>query len=183
MSEPRHTSATEGAPAKVARDLVTEGAEDEASDRRQHREQYEPATSLSFAELVELWHYQQGVAMHKERLYVPSSLAILVGTILGWKDVNATVVLLGAIASVGLYVQLILIIEDFARRQDRFFTEMRKRRHDILQVMFGRSSVATGPEAVFRGPPTVQRKLRLPFLVTLSGVWLTLFLLKAGVFA
>jgi hypothetical protein len=183
MSEQHHVSATEGEPAKIARELMTEGAEGEESERRDHRERYDPKTSLSFAELMELWHYQHGVAMHKERLYVPSSLAILIGTILGWKDVTATVVFLGAIASVGLYAQLVLIMEDFAARQDRFFNEMKKRRPDILQVMFDRSSMDLGPEAVFHGPPTVQRKLRLPFLITLSGVWVTLFLLKAGVFA
>jgi hypothetical protein len=167
---------------KAAIEAVTEGAEgDEPSSKRGgagHAE-YSRATSLSYAELVELWHHQHNVAMHKERLYVPSSLAVLIGTILGWRDLSAGVVALAGLASIGLQVYLILIMSDFAMRQDRFFTLMREQRSDILRVMFNESLIRFRADQTLVGPPTVQRRVRPLFLGTLILIWMLLVLIKA----
>jgi hypothetical protein len=156
-------------------------ADNEDQPRRDLPGAYEPATELTFAELVELWHHQHNVAMHKERLYLPSSLAVLVGTVLGWKDLSAVVVSLAAVVSVGLYCYLVLIIEDFGSRQDRFFIEMQRRRRDILHVMFNESKARFGSGSTFVRAPTVQRRLRRPFIATLIAVWIGLILVKLAV--
>ncbi|MEO7085102.1 MAG: hypothetical protein ABI442_03425 [Gemmatimonadaceae bacterium] len=111
-----------------------------------------------------------------------ASHAVLVGTILGWKDLTTTVVALAAVASIGLYWYLMLIMEDFAKRQDRFFTSMQRQRSDILRVMFNESVARLGADQPFVGPPTVQRRLRRPFVGTLVVVWTLLILIKAGAF-
>ena len=167
---------------KIAMEIVRGGAEDGESVAHRLRESGAQTAKLTYAELVELWHHQHNVAMHKERLYAPSSLAVLVGTILGWRDLTTTVVALAAVASIGLHWYLVLIMEDFAARQDRFFTQMQLYRVDILRVMFDESKLRFGAGQQLLGPPTVQRRLRRPFAATLVGVWIFLILIKAGVF-
>jgi hypothetical protein len=165
---------------EVLRDAEEEG--DEPNAPRRVPSEYDPTTTLTYAELVELWHHEHTVAMHKERLYVPASLAILVSTILGWKDLSTMVVALGAVASVGLYWYLVLIMEDFAKRQNRFYAQMQKHKSDVIRVMFDESTLEFKADRSLSGSHTVQRKLRRPFVGTLLVLWSLLILIKAGAF-
>lgn len=171
--------------AKVATDLIHDGVDTEgdSGSRSAGSAALTARTALTFHELVELWHHQHNVAMHKERLYIPSSIAVLVGTILGWKDLSATVVALGAVASIGLYWYLALIMDDFARRQDRFFAAMCERRSEILRIMFNQSVARFAADDSLVGARTVQRGLRWPFVGTLIAVWLVLIAIKLNIFA
>jgi hypothetical protein len=165
---------------RTAEEIAREASEasDEHDGKRHFAKHPSESNELTFSELVELWHHQHNVALHKERLYVPSSLAVLVGTILGWANLSALVVGLAGTVSVGLFWYFTLIIDEFAKRQDRFVSAMEHVRPGVRALIFIPRPSDHGHRAKQGSAPTVQRRLRPIYFAVLAGVWVVLVLVK-----
>jgi hypothetical protein len=134
--------------------------------------------SLSFAELVELWHHQDDVASHKERMYVPLSLSIFALAILGWDKTTPVVVFVAGAASSLVHYYHLRLLEYFAERQRRLWLAMEKLKPGFIGLM--------ADDTVQRykdggGKPlgrVTQVGMRRPVFTVLVIAWIALFGIK-----
>jgi len=91
--------------------------------------------ALSFDELWEMFKHYDGVAAHKETLFIPITFASVVAVLLTWdKEVPTSVVLVLGIASVLLYFYHVVVIEGFGRIQDELYERMDVLRKDFKTI-------------------------------------------------
>lgn len=126
--------------------------------------------SIDRETLLDLFKHFDDIAMSKENLFIPVSLAVVPAVILNWDNMQPQTIIVAAIASLSLYGYLLLVISRYGAIQNNIFGRFRAYYSDFDSLMKYPRGLSIRP-------------LRYYLFFILIQIWILLYAIKAGVYS